>query len=186
MPHKYKLSVNKEWKELSLCCVCTKQGARPLCFPSAVPPGFLDKLLSPSHHPTAPSGIMCHTGPCLCLAARIQLHVAVDDTLQPQIRGPREIFYSELSFKSSTKCPHVVLAALVAQFALVAAVYIMILFCVHTRLFQKAGEELPGQNKWVCIIEIQLLKDSQGAHSCSECRDDMVIQTWTCNAGEMF
>lgn len=38
------------------------------------------------------------------------------------------------------KCPHVVLATLIAQLSLIAAVYVMILFCAHTRLFQKAGE----------------------------------------------
>lgn len=84
------------------------------------------------------------------------------------------------------KCPHVVLAALIARFSLVAAVYIMILFCVHMRLFQKAGKELPGQNKWVFIAEIQLLKDSQDAHSFSECRDSMVIKPEHAVLGRCF
>lgn len=79
------------------------------------------------------------------------------------------------------KSPHGVLAALIAPFSLVAAVYVMILLCVH-----EAGEELPGQNKWVCTAEIQLLKDSQGAHSFSEFRDGMMIKPEHAMLGECF
>lgn len=55
------------------------------------------------------------------------------------------------------------------------------------RLEEHLGsEELPGQNRWICIAEVQFLKDSQGVHSFSACRGGMEIKAAHAVLGRCF